>query len=171
MGLKRRRILTMISVSAAVLTGGLALFGASASAASPPLAAITREASEVKRATATLNGYVIPPEPETLQEAMHETETTYYFEYGTEACNVASETCGAKTPTRGPITIEGPAEGLKLTRLKPGTTYHFWLVANSVGGTVHGAEENFTTSVAEPKEYVFQTNVEGYTFVGPWGLE
>jgi streptogramin lyase len=112
-----------------------------------PPSVVSDPASEVKRATAVLNGYVRPYESE---------KTIYYFEYGTGSCSGISETCGTKTPTRGPITEEETVEPLNLTRLKPGTTYHFWLVASGAGGTAHGEEETFTTAVAEPKEYLFE---------------
>jgi hypothetical protein len=133
----------------------------SAVAASPPVA-ITNEATEVKRARATLVGYVLPQPPGE--------NTVYYFEYGTKACSAITETCGVKTPTRGPVTEEGFAEPFKLTRLKPGTTYHFWFVASSAGGTAHGEEMTFTTVVAEPKEFVFEKNLSGHTFEHSWGV-
>jgi hypothetical protein len=143
-----RALVLAILVSAGTLVGLVALTTASALAASPPVA-ITNEAVEVKRARATLAGYLLPQGEKTI----------YYFEYGTEACNAVAETCGVKTPQRGPVTEEGSAEPFRLTRLKPGTTYHLWFVASSAGGTAHGEEMTFTTVTAEPKEYVFEKNL------------
>ncbi|HEY3960356.1 MAG TPA: SMP-30/gluconolactonase/LRE family protein [Solirubrobacteraceae bacterium] len=149
-----RALVLAISVSAGALVG---LLGATSALAAERPGAITNEASEVKRATAVLNGFIFA----------HEAATTYYFEYGTALCDVAAQTCGVKTPTRGPIAEEGSAEPLKLTRLKPGTTYHFRLVANNIEGTSYGAEETFTTVVAEPKEYIFDKNIE---VASPFGI-
>jgi streptogramin lyase len=154
-----RALVLGIAVTAGGLVGLLALTIAPAEAASPPVA-ITDEATEVKRARATLAGYVLPQgEP-----------TDYYFEYGTGACSPITETCGVKTPTRGPVTEEGSVEPFKLTRLNPGTTYHAWLVASNAGGTVHGEEITFATATAEPKEYVLEKTLEGYAYQGPWGV-
>jgi DNA-binding beta-propeller fold protein YncE len=159
-----RALVLAIAVSAGALGGLLALTVASAIAASPPVA-VTNEATEVKRARATLAGYVLPQPPGE--------NTVYYFEYGTEACR--TETCGVKTPTRGPVTEEGSAEPFKLTGLKPGTTYHFWFVASSAGGTAYGEEMTFTTLVAETKEYVLEKGgpeLSGFAFEssGPVGV-
>jgi hypothetical protein len=125
----------------------------------PPIV-LTNEATEVKRARATLGGVFLPSESE---------KTTYYYEYGTEPC---AETCGVKTPVRGPTTelAFGALTEQKVTRLKPGTTYHFWFVASGPGGTEHGEEMTFATAAAEPKEYVFEKNLEGYAFGAPWGV-
>jgi hypothetical protein len=155
-----------VLVLALSVAGCLVLGSASAWAASPPVA-VTNEASEVERARATLAGYVLPQPPGE--------STVYYFEYGPEACRVVTGTCGVRTPTRGPVIEEGSAEPFKLTRLEPGTTYHFWFVASSAGGTAHGEEMTFTTLAPERKEYVLDTEgpeLSGFTFgsSGPVGV-
>jgi hypothetical protein len=135
---------------------GCLLWSAAAWAASPPVAT-TEAASAVKTTTVVLNG-VVDPEG---------SETTYYFEYGTSPC-VA--TCGVRTPSRGPVTgVSGEAvEPFSVRRLRPDTTYHYWVVAVSAGGTVHGGEATFETLTGE--EYVFSNNLEGYTFASLSGV-
>jgi hypothetical protein len=116
----------------------------------PPPVVLTFEDKEVKRTRATLSGAFLPS---------NEEETYYYFEYGTEECNKVTETCGVKTPVSGPVT-EVTFPEVKVTKLKPGTTYHFWFVASGPGGTTHGEEVTFTTATAEPEEYVFEKTLE-----------
>jgi hypothetical protein len=143
----------------------VAVFGLVAVFATPALAAAptvtTGEAKEVKRATAVLKEGTVNPEG---------SPSTYYFEYGPEACDISASTCGIKTQTIGPLTEPVTAEPVKLQRLKPGTTYHFWIVAGNAEGTTHGTEATFSTSTAEPKEYVFEKDLAGYTFVSPLGV-
>jgi hypothetical protein len=146
MGIHRRHILAL-TASAIALCGSLMLEGTPAWAGAPT--ATTEPAKLVKRANAVLDGVVNP----------EGSETSYYFEYGTEAC---SATCGTKTPTEGPIpgTASKTVE-LKILRLKPGAVYHYRLVASNAEGTVPGAEQTFTTLVAELKEYVFDKEILG----------
>jgi streptogramin lyase len=156
------RRISVIAVAAAALVSLLALGGTTAWAAGPPTAT-TEPATAVKRANAVLNGAVNPEGAATL----------YYFEYGPAACDAAAKTCGMRTQATGPVTEPVATEPLKITRLKPGTTYHFWLVASSASGTVTGAEQAFTTVVAEPKEYVFEKEIKGpneLKFTNPLGV-
>jgi hypothetical protein len=71
--------------------------------------------------------------------------TSYWFEYGT------TDSYGQLTPSAsaGSGLIELTI-GAQLTGLAPDTTYHFRLVAQSAGGTSHGADGQFTTRSAPP---------------------
>ncbi len=126
-----------------------------------PPQVITGLPAKVKRANAILDAeeaYVIPYAQE---------ETVYYAEYDTALCEPVAGTCGTKTPVRGPVTgTLNQAEPQKVTRLKPGTTYHYWLVASGPGGTAHGEEMTFTTATAEPKEYVYEQELAVSSPVG-----
>lgn len=94
----------------------------------------TEPAEEVTETTAYLSG-----------ELNVHGEGTYYFEYGTEPCGVAS--CGTKTAEEGPVTGETRkvVESIQVTGLKPETTYHYWVVVSNSNGTVHGKDRSFTT--------------------------
>jgi hypothetical protein len=141
---RRLPLAGLIAILGAVAT--ILVVGAGpASAASPPTVT-TGQAVEVKRATAVLTEGFVNPEG---------AATAYYFEYGPEACKAIVGTCGAATETRGPFTEPLATAPLKLTRLKPGTTYHYWIVASNAMGTAHGEEQTFHTATAEPKEYLF----------------
>jgi hypothetical protein len=155
MTLKRK--ISILAVSAAMLVGAFAAESAPAWAAAPVVE--TKPPTFVKRARATLNGTVTP----------EGAETVYFYEYGTSACDAVTGTCGAKTPTRGPVTEPVTAEPLKVA-VTPGVTYHYWIVAANAEGTAHGTEETFTTSLIIPKEYRFLKHLEGYTFQGPLGV-
>jgi hypothetical protein len=127
----------------------------------PFLSATTLPASVVQRATALLNGTVNP----------EGAAATYYFEYGVSPCDAAAGTCGTRTQTRGPVTESAAVEPFKLQALKPGVTYHYWIVAANAQGTLHGSEQSFTTDVAEPTEYRFVKDLEGgHTFGGALGI-
>ncbi len=84
--------------------------------------------------TATLRAQI---NPNTL-------ETTYHFEYGTEDCSLGTCTsvgggtipAGHKPVAVTPQEIEG---------LKPGTTYHYRVVATNAEGETKGPEKTFTT--------------------------
>jgi phosphodiesterase/alkaline phosphatase D-like protein len=90
----------------------------------------TGAAQDVAATTATLTGAV----------DRRGRSTNWYFEYGT------STSYGARTPTHsvpsgaGARTVTAP-----LTRLTPGTTYHYRLVATSDAGTGRGADATFAT--------------------------
>jgi hypothetical protein len=137
----RRKLSAFLAATVALLA---LTVSSAAFAASPPLA-IGTGAGEVKRAKATISGIVLPQES---------AATVYYFEYSPEVCEAVAKRCGVKTSVVGPVT-EFVEVSAKITRLEPGTTYHFWLVASSAAGTTDSAEEQFTTTVAEPEEYVF----------------
>ncbi len=72
---------------------------------------------------------------------------TYYFEYGTGACE--TNTCGTETaPEGGPLSgATQQAVSFEVVGLKPHTTYHYWAVAknHAAEGGVHGEAKEFTT--------------------------
>lgn len=72
-------------------------------------------------------------------------KTTYYFEYGT------SKSLGSKTAThtlKAGLSVKSVEALIK--GLKPGTKYHFRLVAKNSAGTVDGKLVTFTTKAAAP---------------------
>jgi hypothetical protein len=155
MGIHRRHILAF-TASAIALCGSLMLESTPAWAGAPT--ATTEPAKLVKRANAVLDGIVNP----------EGAETVYYFEYGTEAC---SATCGTKTPTEGPIPGTAPRTvELKITRLKPGVIYSYWIVVSNAEGTAHGEEKTFSTMATEPKEYIFEKSLENHNAGEPFGV-
>ncbi len=96
--------------------------------AQPP-AATTGAASGVTQSTATLSGFV---DPDGLA-------TTYRFElgpttaYGTPVSGSAGSEPGAQAVTAG------------FSGLRPGTTYHYRVLATNADGTATGADATFTT--------------------------
>jgi hypothetical protein len=149
-----------LAVSVSVILGG-GLVSLSAPVWASPPTVTTGEAKNVKRATALLEEGTVNPEG---------LETAYYFEYGPEACDTTTKTCGVSTAAKSPFTQPFVMEPLKLTRLKPGTTYHYWIVASNADGTVQGEEKTFTTSTTEPAEYVFERDLSGLSFVKPFSV-
>jgi DNA-binding beta-propeller fold protein YncE len=127
----------------------------------PAVGVTTQPATSVKRAHAILHGEVNP----------EGVPTTYYYEYG--PCDLTLEACGMRTPIRGPVNNQFPepiaTEPFTVYRLKPGTTYHYRLVAVSAGATFPAPQETFTTASAEPKEYVFNKKLEGHELPSPAG--
>ncbi len=84
--------------------------------------------------TATLRAQI---NPNTL-------ETTYHFEYGLEDCSLGTCTSvGGGTLPAGhkPVAVT-PQE---ITGLKPGTTYHYRVVAENAEGETKGPDKTFTT--------------------------
>jgi len=95
-----------------------------------PPEASTDAASEVQVTQAKLNGSVNPKG----------TATKYYFQYGT------TTSYGKTTSENGAGSGQGSVdESATVTGLKPGTTYHYRLVAHSEGGTSEGKDETVTT--------------------------
>jgi hypothetical protein len=113
------------------LLAGLVFPGGSAYAASAPV--IERVwASQVNRSTARLHAQVNPSE----------TETTYRFEYGSNA------SYGSSVPAPGGDLgsgTQGIEVGQQLTDLQAGSTYHYRIVATNSSGTATGEDETFTT--------------------------
>jgi hypothetical protein len=100
--------------------------GAGAGAVKP--SATTRRASGVTEVSARLNGTV-----DTGGAA-----TTYRFQYGTST-HYSSRTATQSTATAANVSAT-------LRKLKPGTTYHYRLVATNSAGTTYGHDATFRTS-------------------------
>ncbi len=79
--------------------------------------------------TATLTGSVDP----------RTRATTWWFEYGT------STGYGSQTPSRSAGSGSARAVSAALSGLRPGTTYHYRVVARNDAGTTRGADASFTT--------------------------
>jgi hypothetical protein len=97
--------------------------------------ATTGEATGLTETAATLAGAVNPQGQ----------QTSYHFNYGTTVAygqKTAEKTAGKGTSSIG---VSEP-----LTGLAPGTTYHFQIVAQNVGGTSPGLDQVFTTSPTPP---------------------
>jgi hypothetical protein len=98
-----------------------------------PPSATTEAATEPEYTHATLRGTVDPDA----------SETHYYFQYGT------TTSYGNTTPTEnlGSGTAASPVSGT-IYGLKPGTIYHFRVVATNAGGTTYGSDQDFRTTGA-----------------------
>ena len=127
------RTARMLPFAATALAGAL-IAGGSALAASPPVAT-TGPAKEVAPTTATLTGAVAPGGQ----------ATTYAFQYG-QSTDYASETA---TQTANASSTTQPATAT-IAGLRPGTTYHFRLVASGAGGNAAGSDGTFTTAGVAP---------------------
>ncbi len=119
-----------------VLVIGMGLFlacAAVAGAASPSVT--TGGASSVKKTTATLNAAINPGGQRTV----------YYFQYGpTSAYGAQTVTKSAGSGTKSVSVKTG------ISKLTPGTTYHYRVVAaNSQGSTV-GKDRHFKTAGVAP---------------------
>jgi hypothetical protein len=93
----------------------------------------TGGASSVTSAGATVKGTVNP----------EGSDTTYYFEYGTD-------TTYGTTTTPGPAGAGTTAQSVSaaLSGLTGSTTYHYRLVATNANGTTDGSDATFTTKAA-----------------------
>jgi hypothetical protein len=93
-------------------------------------AVVTDAATSVAPTSARLNGTVTP----------NGQATSWLFEYGTTSSH------GSKTSARAAGSGTRPVKvSISLTRLKPGTTYHFRVVATNASGTSPGSDRTFTT--------------------------
>jgi hypothetical protein len=115
----------------AVLATAALMDVASAAAAAP--SAITGPVGAVGAGTATISGSVNP----------NGSSTSAHFEYGTST-SYGSQTQSANLGS-GTTSISISAS---LSGLKPGTTYHYRVVATNNSGTAHGADGILTTSSA-----------------------
>jgi hypothetical protein len=98
----------------------------------------TSPASGVDGSSATLNGTVNP----------NGLTTTYRFEYGTTAGYGGSTPAGSVGDGRAAVGVNAVIRGLR-----PGTTYHFRVVASNQLGETHGADQTFTTKRAVTGDY------------------
>jgi hypothetical protein len=101
-----------------------------------PVEAVTGTASDIQEEEATLNGTVNP----------RGYDAKYYFQYG------ETTTYGASTPEGDAGAGSSPvaATPATITHLRPGTTYHFRLVATSGGVISEGHDQTFTTASLQP---------------------
>jgi hypothetical protein len=96
---------------------------------------MTGSASSVTTTSATVAGSINP----------NGSATTYQFQYGT------STGYGQATPAASAGSGTTPSSvSAALTGLKPGTTYHYRLVATSTLGTTDGTDATFTTASPPP---------------------
>jgi len=97
---------------------------------------LTANVSDITRASAVLEGTVDP----------EHSPTEYHYVYGeTEAYGQVSPPVAA-----GEAFASAAATPLALGELKPGTTYHYALVAENPGGMTQTRDRTFTTSPATP---------------------
>jgi hypothetical protein len=79
--------------------------------------------------------------------------TTYAFEYGTSAHYTNQSGVQSVGAATQPLTVNA-----RLGGLRPGTTYHFRMIASNAGGTATGADATFTTTgIAPPTTSSLQT--------------
>jgi hypothetical protein len=110
-----------------------ALVGAAGAAAASPPGASTGPVTAIGPTTATVSGSVNP----------NGVATTWFVEYG------ASTSYGSQTATTSAGSGTGSvAISPTLTGLKPGTSYHYRVVATSTAGTGRGSDGLLTTSAA-----------------------
>jgi DNA-binding beta-propeller fold protein YncE len=96
-------------------------------------------AAEVGASEATLQAQVDP----------HGRQTSVYFQYGTESCATSPSSC---TEVPQPPVDAGSGESVVavsavLRELKPGTTYHYRVLASNALGVGEGTERTFTTGL------------------------
>jgi hypothetical protein len=129
---------TLVVIAGALASSGPAVSGESASAVSDTGATLS----------ATVN-----PAGQT---------TSYAFEYGTsEQYSVQTAVQSAGTGT-SPVVVSTPLSGLR-----PGTTYHYRLLATSGAGTTAGSDATFkTTGIAPPEPASAQPSTGAATGIG-----
>jgi hypothetical protein len=120
------------SNQAATVTSSVASF---TTMALPP-DVTTQPAQDVASTHASLQGLIHP----------HNAPTTYYFEYGTTAAYGHSIPVSQNGDAGAADLLEAVMQ--QLYGLAPSTTYHYRLVARSVGGTTTGADQTFTTATS-----------------------
>ena len=90
----------------------------------------TGDVASVTPTTATLKGTVLP----------NGLSTTWWFEYGTStsySSRTSSHSAGSGTKTT--------SQSIGIKSLKPGTTYHYRLVAQNSSGKSYGSDRSFAT--------------------------
>jgi DNA-binding beta-propeller fold protein YncE len=80
-------------------------------------------------------------------------DTSYYFEYGREACATAAQPCAQAPAAPGEDIGAGEGEVTvaphQIWELTPNTAYHYRVVASNGLGVVHGADRTFQTASLE----------------------
>jgi len=94
----------------------------------------TGAATSITQTSATLNGTVNPKK----------SATTFYFQYGKTA------SYGLRTATQGPTSASKNDISVHagISKLTPGTIYHYRLVAQNAVGTTMGGDRSFATANA-----------------------
>jgi hypothetical protein len=100
-----------------------------------PPAATTQEADPIGQTTATLKGVIDP----------NGNETSYRFEFGETPSYGAATSLGSAGGGGDPLGVATPVGGLK-----PGTTYHYRVVALRGAMQMAGQDRTFTTAPAPP---------------------
>ncbi len=118
--------------------------------------AVTESAMATGTGAGTLTGVVLPN---------GSAVTTCRFEYGTSSAGIleASAPCSS-LPSN---TEEGTAVSASVSGLAAGTTYHYRLVASSVGGTSYGATLAFTTAATKLGEGGLEPPIETHNPPAP----
>ena len=101
--------------------------------------AVTSPASGIDQTQATLNGSVNP-------KGYDGYSASYHFEYGTTPYYGSSVPVPEGNAGSGTTPV---AESYTVTKLEPGATYYYRLVANNTWGTSYGSAETFTTPEME----------------------
>jgi len=126
---------TLIPTALTALALVLAVLVAGALASSAP--GVTGEsASSVGQTSATLAASVNPSGQ----------ATTYAFEYGTHSYSSQTPAQSAGAGTQPVPVTTG------ISSLRPGTTYHYRVIATNAAGTSEGADATFTTTGIAPPE-------------------
>lgn len=146
--MSKRRIVA--ALAAVALAATLAVVAGALASSAPAVSG--ESASAVGNTGATLSATVDP-----VGQA-----TTYAFEYGTSehySIQAAVQSAGAGT---SPVTVSMPLSGLR-----PGTTYHYRVLATSGGGTTAGSDATFkTTGIAPPEPAPAQPSTGAATGIG-----
>jgi phosphodiesterase/alkaline phosphatase D-like protein len=123
--------MTRLAAVVAALAIAALMVVSSAAAAAP--SATTGPVTSVGATTATISGTVNP----------NGTATTVHFQYGTST-SYGSQTQSASVGSG----TSGVGVSASISGLKPGTTYHYRVVATNTSGTANGADGILTTSSA-----------------------
>jgi hypothetical protein len=120
-----------------------------------PPTATTGKATNVKAASATLNGVAGP-------NVSGGDITSYYFEYGrttnygstTPPGTIGSCPSGISPPSPYCNVPKTQAVSANISSLTPCTAYHFQLVASNSDGSANGGDQKFTTAFGPPISFL-----------------
>ena len=116
--------------------------------------ASTGEAQDLAPEHAALWGVVNP----------NHAPTTYWFEYGPTTA-YGSSIPGTQDAKTEDSSGDRPVPAIqRLQGLQPGATYHYRLVAHSLGGTTHGQDQTFATTIP-PAPSISRADIPGTGFL------